>query len=266
MAAQHAADPAADFDELSSSILDMQSDAIPRSIPQPCPPPTRQSVTFASSPGDFTSAPDFDFDLPGNFATGQQNFQIDHRQSLDFRSGNSRSSPEPWTSLEATGVNPDHKTKDKAAAVIRTPNRNIETFSDASGQTSFLDSAIGLAGPSQHDTASQTSISITDMAQYPYPGMLPSQPEEVVPLNQLEDEDINPEAHTIEGPPARKGQPKVHNPIELTCEFEGCGHLSKTPSDAKYDSLLFIMKCADFPDQEAPSSTRDTLQMSSVWL
>ena len=236
----------------------MRSDAIPRSIPQPCPPPTRQYVTFASSPGDYTSA-DFNFDLSRNFATGLQNFQIDHRQSLAFRSGNSRSSPEPWTSLEATGVTPDHKTKGKAAAVIRTPNRNIESFSDASGQTSFLDSAIGLTGPSQHDTASQTSTPIMDMAQYQYPSMLPSQPEEVVPLDQLEDEDIDPEVDTIERQTARKGQPKVHNLTELTCEF--CPIISKTPSDAKYNSRILKMKRADFSDQEAPSSTRDTSQM-----
>ena len=222
----------------------MQPDAIPRSIPQSRLPPTRQPVIFAPSSGDFTSALDFNFDLSRNFVPGQQNFQIDHRQSLAFRSGNSRSSPEPWTPLGAAGIPADasdHRTKGKAPAVFRTPNRNIDTSSDASGQVSFLDSGIGLTGASQHDTASQNSTPLTDMAQYSYPGMLPSQPEEVVPLNQTEEQQFGQETDTAEGQSARKGQSKAHNLTELTCQY--CQSISKTPSDAKYVTTCSWSDC-----------------------
>lgn len=233
MAAQAATDSAADFEDPSPTTLDVHLDTTSRNVLQPRVSTSRTSVNFISSPGDFLSSPF------SSVTTGQQNIGIDHSKSLTLRGVISRSSFDPWNAVQATGapdkpVNRRTKTKASSALPIK---RNLEASSDISGQTSFLDSGIDLTQFSQHDTASQASVPVMDLAQFPYPGMAPSQPQpqDVVPAPGPDEPEGDQEDVVVQPQRTRKPQTKAHNAAELRCNY--CGIDSKTPSDAKSVNL-----------------------------
>lgn len=253
VAAQSVVDSTADLEEPSSAVLDMQFDTTSGNIPLAQTPNSRTFENFVSSSGDFNSSP------LQIVTDGKQNIGVEHRTPLTLRSVISRSYPAPWTSLAATGAPAkpaNQRTKgDSSAAPV---NQAIDTSSDDSEQTSFLDSGIDVTQYSQHDTASQFSASVMDPAQYSFPNMLPSQPQDVVLEQQPDDPQTNLVNGSVQPQSSRRGQNRSHNPVNLTCGE--CGVTSKTPSDARsvahYHLCQHVNPClgSTVPDMKAHTS------------
>ena len=233
----------------------MQLETTPRSFPPGHPSRARITSHLAAFSGDRSFSSSANYYLTRDSRSGSQNYSAGNRQSIDLSSEPSSSTSHhhsdlPWTPLDVTESLAKATTRQtrptSSTGIPRTPNNPIDTFGFQ--YSGFHDSAIGTtSGPSQDERQTVLSSTIADMD--PTYGWHPRmEPREVQPQGEEEDEqDLDEQAEEDEtesqfGPenvdPTRhkpKTQRQARTTAELTCTVPGCGTVSKTPSDFKYD-------------------------------
>jgi hypothetical protein len=218
----------------------MQSGKTPRSVPSGYPSRTRVPAHLgAAFPGDLSFSSSVHYVLTADSHTGPQNSSTEHRQSIDLSGEPSRSTlhfrqDHPWNPLEAaedfSQVASTTAGVSGSTQLPRTPFRKTDPYTDFQN-SGFHDSALGTLTHDERQSLVSSPLAEMD-DQYPFGYEIPSQPQEVLREEDLEESEPNPEPENYDQQHHRpKPQRQARTKEQLTCDI--CGLLSKTPSDHK---------------------------------